>query len=265
MTTMDRIALSSKMKRLSMWLDSQCEPEDFIQKRFDAAPFGSCYVTIDAARQGPFASGNHNRVHLCGAEPGLEPAGLERLIELFASAGVKRFFVWLSPGPDMDVARRWLEERGFSRIRRTGYPTLCREGGGPETFAADLQVREVTRDDVAAARDRLGDTMWPGYARSAGKDGFFHFMAFDGDRPVAIAALCVFEGLGYLFAAATAENDRRRGAQQALIASRVQRADQIGCSALVSETLYMLEHSYRNLQRAGFQDAYEKEVYEWNA
>jgi hypothetical protein len=72
-------------------------------------------------------------------------------------------------------------------------------------FATDLQVREVTRDDVAAARDQLGDTMWPGYARSVGKDGFFHFMAFDSNRPVAIAALGVFEDLGYLFAAATAD------------------------------------------------------------
>ena len=262
---MDRIALSSKMKRLSMWLDSQCEPAVLIQKRFDSTPFGRCYVTIDATRQGPFASGNYNRVHLCGAEPGLEPAGLEHLIELFGTAGVKRFFVWLSPGPQMDVARGWLEEVGLSRIRRTGYPTLCRESGEPGVFATDVQVREVTRDEVAAARDQLGDTMWPGYVRSVGKDGFFHFMAFDGNRPVAIAALCVFEDLGYLFAAATSENDRRRGAQQALIASRVRRAHQIGCSALVSETLYMLEHSYRNLHRAGFQEAYEKEVYEWNA
>ena len=88
-------------------------------------------------------------MHLCGAEPGLEPAGLERLIDLFATAGVKRFFVWLSPGPDMDVARRWLEERGLCRIRRTGYPTLYRESGGPGMFASDLQIREVTRDDVA--------------------------------------------------------------------------------------------------------------------
>jgi hypothetical protein len=234
---MDRIELSSKMKRLSMWLDSRCEPEDLIQRHFDSTPFGNCYVTIDAARQGPFASGNFNRVHLCGAEPGLEPAGLDRLIELFTTAGVKRFFVWLSPGPRMDVARRWLEERGLSRIQRTGYPTLCRESGGLRTFATDLQVREVTRDDIAAARDQLGDMMlWPGYARSVGEDGLFHFMAFDGSRPVAIAALGAFEDLGYLFAAATAENDRRRGAQQALFASRDQRADQIGCSALVSET-----------------------------
>ena len=90
-------------------------------------------------------------------------------------------------------------------------------------------------------------------------------MAFDGGRPVAIAALCVFEDLGYLMAAATAESDRKRGAQQALIARRIERAEQLGCSMLVSETLYMIEHSYRNLQRAGFEEAYEKEVYEWNA
>jgi hypothetical protein len=262
---MDRIALSSKMKRLLMWLNSQCESEELIQKRFDSAPFGNCYVTMDAARQGPFASDNYNRVHLCGAEPGLEPAGLDHLIERFTTAGVKRFFVWLSPGPNMDVVRRWLEERGLSRIRRTGYPTLYRESGEPRSFATDLGVREVTHDDIAATRNQLRGTMWPGYARSAGKDGFFHFMAFDGTRPVAIAALGVFEDVGYLFAGATAENDRRRGAQQALIASRIQRADQIGCSVLVSETLYMLQHSYRNLQRAGFQDAYEKEVFEWNA
>jgi GNAT superfamily N-acetyltransferase len=90
-------------------------------------------------------------------------------------------------------------------------------------------------------------------------------MAFDDARPVAIATLCVFEGLGYLMAAATAESHRRRGAQQALIAKRIQRAEQIGCAMQVSETLYMIEHSYRNLQRAGFQEVYEKEVYEWNA
>jgi GNAT superfamily N-acetyltransferase len=65
--------------------------------------------------------------------------------------------------------------------------------------------------------------------------------------------------------ARTVETYRKRGAQQALIAKRVERAEQIGCSILVSETLTMLEHSLRNLQRAGFQEVYEKEVYEWNA
>ena len=89
-------------------------------------------------------------------------------------------------------------------------------------------------------------------------------MAFDGARPVAIAALAVFEDLGYLFAAATKESDRKRGAQQALIAKRIERAQQSGCAVVVSETLSILEHSLRNLQRPGFREIYEKEVYEWS-
>jgi GNAT superfamily N-acetyltransferase len=257
---MDKIALAMKLKRLAMSLDERCQPEGFVQKQLDG-----CHVTIDPHRQGPFASGNYNRVHVCGMEPGLEADGLEQLTELFTSNGVKRFFVWLSPGPEMDVARRLLEGRGLLRVRRTGYPTLCRESRAPAQFRTELEVREVGLREVTAARDQLGDTMWPGYARSAGREGFFHYMAFDRDRPVAVAALCMFENLGYLAMGSTMESHRQRGAQQALIAKRIEKAEAVGCTIMVSETLYMLEHSYRNLQKAGFQEIYEKEVYEWNS
>jgi hypothetical protein len=262
---MDQFALALKMKRLSAWLDARCEPDNLVCRQFDEPPFGQCYVTIDPERQGPFASINMNRVYLCGAENGLTSQGIAQLIELFASKNVKRFFVWLGPGPRMEAARDWLETEGLSRIRRTGYPTLWRRDGSVVPFRTDLEVREVSVDEVVAARDQLDDTMWPGYLRSAGKQNFFHYMAFDGARPVAIAALCVFEDIGYLMAAATNAHDRQRGAQQALIARRIARAEQMGCSIQVSETLYMLEHSLRNLQRAGFEQAYEKEVFEWNA
>jgi GNAT superfamily N-acetyltransferase len=262
---MDKIVLSLKMKRLTAWLDSRCQPDSLIRRQFHGSPCGSCYVTIDPNRQGPFASANLNRVYWCGTEAGMEFRGIGRLIDLFATDGVKRFFVWLSPGPDMEVLRGWLEQSGLSRIRRTGYPTLCRDHRSPVEFKTDLEVREVSAEEIAQAGDQLGETMWPGYVRSAGKEGFFHYMAFDDGRPVAVATLCVFEDLGYLMAAATAESHRKRGAQQALIAKRIERAEQMGCSTLVSETLYMIEHSYRNLQRAGFEEVYEKEIYEWNA
>lgn len=262
---MDNLVLALKLRRLAAWLDGKCEPDSLIRKQFHGAPFGDCYLTIDPQRQAPYATANLNRAYLCGTETGMDFDSIARLIDLFTDHGVKRFFVWLSPGPNMEVVRRWLEGSGLKRIRRTGYPTLCREqGSSPLQFTTDLEIREVNADDINAARGDLGETLWPVYARSAGKEGFFHYMAFDGSRPVAIAALCVFEDLGYLMAAATAESHRRRGAQQALIAKRVERAEQIGCPMLVSETLYMLEHSYRNLQRAGFAEVYEKEIYEWN-
>jgi GNAT superfamily N-acetyltransferase len=161
--------------------------------------------------------------------------------------------------------RARLEGHGLLRVRRTGYPTLWRTTRSPVHFKTDFDVREVTTDEIDAARDQLGDTLWPEYARSAGRKGFVHYMAFDGNQPVAIAALCVFEDIGYLLAATTAESHRKRGAQQALIAKRIERSEQMGCTVQVSETMYMLEHSYRNLQRAGFREAYEKEVYEWTA
>jgi GNAT superfamily N-acetyltransferase len=262
---MDTIGLSLKMKRLTRWLDRHIEPDSFAQKQFRNSPCGGCYITVDPDRQGPFASLNRNRVYLCGAEAGMEADSIGRLIDLFTAEGVKCFFVWLSPGPDMDRVRGWLEQSGLSRVRRTGYPTLCRCVASPVQFRTDLEVREVSAIEIEAAREQLGETLWPEYASSAGKDGFFHYMAFDGTRPVAIAALGIFEDLGYLMAAATVESDRQRGAQQALIAKRIERAEQQGCSMLVSETLYTLEHSYRNLQRAGFVEAYEKEVYQWNA
>jgi hypothetical protein len=96
---MDKIALSLKLKRFIPWLDDRCQPDSLIRKHFHGPLFGSCYVTIDPERQDTAASANLNRVYLCGTESGMAPDSLERLIELFAAAGVKRFFVWLSPVP----------------------------------------------------------------------------------------------------------------------------------------------------------------------
>jgi GNAT superfamily N-acetyltransferase len=261
---LDKFDLSRKMKRLTAWLDTQNQPDGLAGRRFHGVSFGDAYVTIDPERQTPHASANLNRVHLCGAEERMSPDGVTRLIDFFADHGVQRFFVWLSPGPDMDEARSLLDHAGFSRNQWTRYPTLCRERHTPSHFKTDLNIRQVGPDDIAASREPLGETLWPAYVTSAGKQGFFHYMAFDGGRPVAIAALCVFEDVGYLMAAATAERDRKRGAQQALIAKRVAQAERLGCALLVSETLSMLEHSYRNLQRAGFEEVYDKDVYEWN-
>jgi GNAT superfamily N-acetyltransferase len=256
--------LSLRMKRLTPWLDGQRPSGRFVRRFFDGPPFGHCYVTLDPDRQARFASGNANRVYMAGAEPGMDADSIRRLIDLFAAEGIERFFVWLSPGPGIDTVRGWLAASGFTRVRWTGYPTMWRTGRSPVRFSTGLDIREVGADDIAAMRDPPDEMIWPDYVRTAGCEGFFHYMAFDGACPVAIAVLCVFEGIGYLTSAATAESHRGRGAQLALIARRLERAEALGCEIEVSETLYMLEHSCRNLQRAGFEVAYEKEVYEWS-
>jgi hypothetical protein len=165
---MDIVDLSLKMKRLVQWLDSQRPPDRFIRKRFDGPPFGNCYVTIDPDRQARFASGNMNRVYLCGAEPGMD--SIRHIIDLFAAEGIGRFFVWLSPGPGMDAVRGWLEASGLTRVQWTGYPTLCRSIRSPVPFSTDLEVREVGADEIAAMREPPDQTIWPDYLRPAGSD-----------------------------------------------------------------------------------------------
>jgi hypothetical protein len=257
---MDASSLSTKMKRLAIWLDDNCQPESLVRRRA-----GPGYLAIDPSRQGEIASFNDNRVYLCGREAGMDRACVARWIELFDAHGVKKFFVWLSPGPDIATMRGWLEAAGLSRVPYVRYPTLLRDVSVPVSFTTDLDIREVTPQEIAAARDVLGETLWPEYERSAGREGFFHYMAFDGRRPVAVASLAVFEDMAYLLSASTAEGDRGRGAQQALIATRLARAEQLGCAIQVSETLNILEHSLRNLRRAGFREVYEKEVYAWSS
>ena len=180
------------------------------------------------SRQGDIASAQLQSRLCCAARAeGLEAASVARWIDLFTTHGVKRFFVWLSPGPDMDDGARLARSaRALAPSAMSAIPRCCRDGDAPAPFKTDLEIREVTSDEIAAAREALGETMWPGYLRSAGRDGFFHYMAFDGTRPVATAALAVFEDMAYLLSAATGEADRKRGAQQALIAARLARAGQ---------------------------------------
>lgn len=257
---MDAFTLARRMQRLGLWLDENCQSDTLVRHRI-----GDGFLTIDPQRQGDIASYNFNRVYLCGRERGLDTGSVANWIDLFTARGVKKFFVWLSPGPDMATVRSWLEARGLSRVPYVRYPTLLRDGDAQMPFHTDLDIREVTRAEILAARDALGESLWPGYLRSAGKPGFYHYMAFDGARPVATAALAVLDDMAYLLSAATSEADRKRGAQQALIAARLARAKQLGCAVQVSETLNILEHSLRNLQRAGFREVYEKEVFAWGA
>ena len=259
---MDDFVLAQAIKRLTGWMDGRSGRAGLVQHSFDSAPVGTAYVCLLPGDDSRHASANHNRVHLCGAEGGFTREGVVRLAGLFDEANVGRFFVWLSPGPDMESVRGWLVEAGLSRVPYVAYPTLVRGVHESSSVETDLEVRELEVGEAAGFANGLDDAAWPEYLPSAGAPGFYHFMAFDRRRPVASAVLCVSGELGYLSMARTAEPDRRRGAQRALIAKRIEKARALGCRTLASETLSILTTSLGNLLKAEFQPAYEKEVYQ---
>lgn len=259
---MDTAALALKLRRLNSWIELHEERATLEVHRLATGPYGRAEITIDATATSPAASLNRNRIYLCGVGNGLTQSGLQTLVAEFEFRHIERCFVWLSPGPDMDIVRGWLSALGFSRVKWTRYPTLLHSSAAPQSQFSALEIRQVSIDEIALARPLLGEAMMEGYCKTAGKQGFHHYMAYDNGQPIAAAALVVFEGIGYLTYAGTIASARRRGAQTALILRRIDDARGLGCTHIVSQTLTMLRESFANLQRCGFREVYEQEVYE---
>ena len=256
--------LAARMRDLGTWMEGQ-EGRVTDREACSAPPLGEVTFSFDAREDPPAASLNHNRVCLCGTAGGLTREGFDEFPARFARRGIKHFFAWLSPGPDIEQLREWLGEAGYKRVPWTRYPTMRLTVQAEPARAHAFDIRAVDAESFASARSALGETPFEGFERTLGKPGFHHFAAFDGERPVATAALVQFEDIGYLTYACTPEKDQNRGAQSALIAHRVALAKSLGCEHIMSQTLTMLERSLANLQRAGFPEIYEQEVYEFGA
>jgi hypothetical protein len=234
-------------------------------RRLQGAPVGDCIVTIDPS---PVAPRNANIAHLRCLPAGMEPGGLAHLVGVFGQAGVERFSVSLTPGPAMDEIRRRLLAAGF-KPRGAKQAVLLRDAQPATHLAGAFAVRELAPDEVRGRAAELKAMLyWPeaheSFIATAGVEGFSHFMAFSGDEAAAVGALAVKDAFGCLTLAATSSPFRGRGAQQALIGARIAKGIALGCERFVSETEQVLVPSYRNLRRAGFELAYEKEVFAWN-
>jgi GNAT superfamily N-acetyltransferase len=113
----------------------------------------------------------------------------------------------------------------------------------------------------------MSEPVRPWLAATVGRASWQHYLAFDGEIPVAGAALFVRQGLGWLGIASTLPTHRGRGAQSALIARRVHDAIELGCSFMAVETAE--DHperpnpSFRNVVRFGFEVAYQRPNFLW--
>jgi GNAT superfamily N-acetyltransferase len=93
------------------------------------------------------------------------------------------------------------------------------------------------------------------FAALAGRNRWHCFVALDGEATVATGALYAEGNAGYLGFAATLPEYRGRGAQNALLAARIERAQELGLTTLAASAAVRPggpSGSYRNIERAGF-------------
>jgi hypothetical protein len=201
------------------------------------------------------------------AEPATE-RGLSEIDAFFADRGLT-YGITLTPDAQPRELPEWLEARGLHR----GY-AWTKFARGPEPPApveSDLRLEELGADRAAVFADVFmraygtPEVTRPLLERLPGSDGWRCFGAFDGDAPAATGALCVTGTVGWLGAAGTLPEFRRRGAQGAILAARIEAGRQAGCETLVTETGEPVDGrpggSYRNIVRAGFEPVYVRQNY----
>lgn len=88
-------------------------------------------------------------------------------------------------------------------------------------------------------------------------------MSFAGDVPAGTGALLLKDGVAHLDWGVTHPEFRRRGGQSAVLARRIGDALALGCDLLVTTTGEAVpgdpQHSYNNILRTGFEEAYLRE------
>jgi GNAT superfamily N-acetyltransferase len=209
-----------------------------------------------------------NRVVGLGvAEPASEDA-LDEIDAFFGDNGVS-YGITVTPDVVPSDLTAWLEGRGFNR----GYAwAKFRRGIEPAAaLETDLTIERIRADrgDVFAEVFQRAygtpELLRPRLEQIPAGRGWHCFVAFADGVPAATAAVFVSGTVGWFGMAGTLPEFRRRGAQTALLAARIDAASQARCNVVVTETGEAVEgkpnSSYRNIVRAGFEPVYVRQNY----
>lgn len=245
------------------WRDIwQSVPADLArEKGVELREFGPVQASI--ARELP-GVGMMNLV-LGTTEPGaVEDGHLAAAAEWASSCGV-HCYVPITPGlRESSAAEAWLQAKGFER----GYAWMkfVRDSHPPRFTVPDIEIVELTDPEQEPfgmiAATGFGLPAWASafFAELAGRNGWRCYAARVDGEAQACAAMQIHAGVAEFGIAATLEPARGRGCQLALLHRRILDAIEAGCHTLFVETGERVPDrssaSYRNILRAGFEEAY---------
>jgi len=210
-----------------------------------------------------------NRVIGLGVNAPATTETIRAFKNIFAAAGSERYFVHVHGDSHPSNLKTLLEDAGLNAHRR--WMTFVQNGKAPPPSGSDLEVRRIDSEHgedfgriVADSFDFAEPTV-AALARLAERPGWSIYMGFADGQPAAAGALFVHEGTAWCDFGATSKDFRRRGGQRAMLGVRVQAALDMGCDLIATETGEAVEgdaqHSYHNIQWAGFEEAYLRDNY----
>ncbi len=208
-----------------------------------------------------------NRVTGLGMEQRITPDQVDEITAHYQTAGVRRFFVQLSPNALPPEAAEMMEEKGFQLYNY--WAKLCRPLRElVPALRSNLRISPV-QDDEAEDYGRLlcrafqwPEVLSPLFAQTVGWPGYRQYFVRDGKTVIAAGALYQYQDIACLAIAGTLAEHRGKGAQQLLLNHRIREAFRSDCRHLIGETAENRPvSSHRNMQRAGMQLIYLRPNY----
>lgn len=208
-----------------------------------------------------------NRVLGIGSEYPPTVEQLTSIRETYTMGGAGRFFLHVIPDCIGDDYETLLKEAGYEKYR--GWMKFVRGVADVDVVSTDLAICQVSPEHAAEFASIVGDAFdflpafQPAIAALVNAENWHLYMGFDGVTPACTGGLYMQDGVGYLDFGATHPDFRRRGGQTAILNMRIRAALDAGCSSIVTMTGEAVpgdeQHSYRNIERAGFEEAYLRE------
>lgn len=204
-----------------------------------------------------------------GLKKSVKREDIVHIITAYRDAGVKRFFVQLNPViTDSDIPDL-LRQSGFEHYNN--WVKLYRDVRLIIDVRSDLRVEKIDYRQadnfsrIVATCFDWDDDIQPWVASTVGRDGWHHYMGYDGNTPVAVGAFFVHKDSAWVDFAATLKDYQGRGAQAILLQRRVDDIASLGCHHIIVETAQQTSQksapSYRNMLRYGFTEAYVRPNY----
>lgn len=197
---------------------------------------------------------------MCLAHPRVPLPELNRAIPLGPSVDVGAILDWFAGHPHgvcvpagylgLDqalAAHGYLPADEWMKFRRGDAP--------PAPAPTDLRIEQTL--DPAAFMAVVGDGGGE-LGGFIGAPGWLHFLAWAGDEPAGAGALYADGTDAWVGVGVTRPEYRARGAQSALLAARIEAGRALGARQFTTETGNDRGPSYRNILRAGFEEAYPR-------
>ncbi|UCF64471.1 MAG: hypothetical protein JSW33_01180 [bacterium] len=194
---------------------------------------------------------------------------VDEIISLYQDAGVRRFFVQVSPYAKPAELSHILRDRGFYHYNN--WVKFYRPVAGFPVSDSTLRIEQIDRNksdifsNLIITAFEWPDFLKPMIAAPVGTPGWKHYLAYDEEIPIACGAMFIRNTSATLALAATAPQFQGRGGQSVLISRRFQDAARAGCRWMFTETAQETAErpvaSYRNMIRHGFSVAYLRPNY----